>query len=155
MQPSGMASMAVRVEIGDDHDSGRREILARRHKAQGEGRTDETGLTGAQRLGAAQPDIAQALLQENGGDGRGGDLRQGGNGFGCQGHTQGSSGQRVQDVGLTAAHLAVECQRVKGCCFKAPCNVMKPLRSVRLIANMRINLLKMHGYFQIANSTRW
>jgi len=53
----------------------------------------------------------------------------------------------MQDVGLAAAHLAVECQRVKGCCFKAPCNVVNRLRSARLIANMRINLLKMHGYF--------
>jgi len=61
----------------------------------------------------------------------------------------------MQDVELIAAHLAVECQRVKGCCFKVPCNVVKPLRSARLIANMRINLLKMHGNFQIANSTRW
>jgi hypothetical protein len=61
----------------------------------------------------------------------------------------------MQDVGLTAAHLAMEYQRVKGCCFKEPYNVVKPLRSVRLIANMRINLLKMQDYFQIANSTRW
>jgi hypothetical protein len=59
----------------------------------------------------------------------------------------------MQDVGLTAAHLAVECQRVKSHDPDNPCSHIKVLRSARLIVEVRINLLKMHGYFQIANST--
>jgi hypothetical protein len=53
-----------------------------------------------------------------------------------------------------AAHLAVECQRVKSHAAEKTDSHIKLLRSLPLIADMRINLLKMHGYFQIANSTR-
>jgi hypothetical protein len=46
MQPSGIASMAARVEIGFDHDSGVAQVLARRDEAQRERAPDERGWPG-------------------------------------------------------------------------------------------------------------
>jgi hypothetical protein len=51
MQPSGIASIAARVEIGEDQDRRRREILARRHEAQREGAARPAAL--ARRSGRA------------------------------------------------------------------------------------------------------
>jgi hypothetical protein len=63
-----------------------REIFAGRHEAQREGRSDQPRLPGPQRLGAAHPDVSQALLEQHGGDGGGGHAGQGCEGFGGQGH---------------------------------------------------------------------
>ena len=88
MQPSGMASIAVRVEIGDDQDSG----VARSSRA-GTKRSVKAGPTsrgcpGPQRLRAAHPDVSQALLEQHGGDGGGGHAGKGRDGFGGQGHLE-------------------------------------------------------------------
>jgi hypothetical protein len=61
---------------------GRGEILAGGHEAQRKGRADQPGLAGPKRLGAAHPDVSQALLEQNGGDGGGRHAGQGCDGFG-------------------------------------------------------------------------
>ena len=89
MQPAGIASIAARVEIGDDQRCRRRQVFARRHEAQREGRPDAArGWPGRERPRAAHPDVAQALLQQHRGDGGGGDLFQFRLGGGVQGHGQ-------------------------------------------------------------------
>jgi len=64
----GIASIAVRVEIGDDQDSG----VARSSRA-GTKRSvtpaRQPRLSGPQRFGAAHPDVSQTLLEQHGGDG--------------------------------------------------------------------------------------
>ena len=56
--------------------SRRGQVLTCRHKAQRESPPDQAWLTRAQGLGAAQPDIAQAFFQQQGGQGGGGDGRE-------------------------------------------------------------------------------
>src|SRR4029079_7351605 len=101
MQPCGMASIAVREEIGDDQDSGSaatshagpertvQEVTSLRHEAQREGGPDQPRLSRLQRLGTAHPDVSQALLEQHGGDGAGGHAGQGCDSFGGPGHMQG------------------------------------------------------------------
>ena len=69
MQPSGIASMAARVEIGDAQDAG----VARSSRA-GTKRKVKAGPTmrgwpARSGVGAAHPDVAQALLQQDGREG--------------------------------------------------------------------------------------
>ena len=49
------------------------EVLAGGDEAQGEGGADDARLVGREREGAAQPDVAQAALEQDGGEGGGGD----------------------------------------------------------------------------------
>src|ERR1043166_7887161 len=85
MQPFGMASIAVRVEIGDDQDSG----VAKSSRA-GTKRSVKAGPTsrGCPGRSGLVPRIQtfQALLEQHGGDGGGGHAGQGREGFGGQGH---------------------------------------------------------------------
>jgi hypothetical protein len=90
MQPSGIASIAARVEIGDDQDSGvarssRAAIEARRDKPQCERAANETRLAVAQRNGAAHPYVAQAFLEEDRSEGGGGNTGQGFDDLGIEG----------------------------------------------------------------------
>ena len=87
MQPSGIASMAARVDFGEDQDFRRREILARRHEAKRECGPDEPRLSRPQRSRAPDPDVAQAFLQKDRGDGRRRDLGENFDdlGIGCHG----------------------------------------------------------------------
>ena len=73
MQPAGIASIAARVEIGEAHEAGvarssragtKRSVKARPTRRRGRG--------ARQRPRAAHPDVAQALLQQHRGEGRGG-----------------------------------------------------------------------------------
>src|ERR1700704_4222448 len=82
MQPSGMASIAVRVEIGDDHDSGVARSSRAGTKRRVKGGPAQPRLPRPQRTRAPQPDISQALLEKDRGDGRGGHV---GKGFDCFG----------------------------------------------------------------------
>lgn len=71
MAPDGMASIAVRVEIGDDHDLAWRSRRARVRSAKRERRPHQPRHTGLQGFGAAHPDISQTF-EQNRGDGGGG-----------------------------------------------------------------------------------
>ena len=139
MQPFGMASIAVRVEIGDDQDSG----VARSSRA-GTKRSVKAGPTsrgcpGRSGRGAAHPDVSQALLEQNRGDGGGGYAGQGRDRFGGQGHRKAGSGRD----GLSAAHLAGRGHRVKGVVAGR-----QPARSQHFIAGMQINLLNLQAHLR-------
>src|ERR1700704_1670087 len=77
MQPSGMASIAVRVEIGDDQDSGVARSSRAGTKRSVKADPPQPLLPRPQRTRAADPDVAQALLEQNRGDGGGGHARKG------------------------------------------------------------------------------
>jgi hypothetical protein len=75
MQPAGIASIAARVETGELHDSGVARS-SRRHEAQCEGAADGARQARRQRQCAAQPDVAQSLFQQHGGQRGGGHAAQ-------------------------------------------------------------------------------
>ena len=92
MQPSGIASIAVRVEIGDDQDSG----VARSSRA-GTKRSVKAGPTSrfcpgrSGRVPRIQT-FRRPFLEQNRGDGGGGDAGKGRDRFGGQGHRTCNSG---------------------------------------------------------------
>ena len=72
--PSGIASIAARVEVGDAHDAG----VARSSRAGTKRKRERTadaalGQPLGERPGAADPDVAQPLLEKHGGERRGRD----------------------------------------------------------------------------------
>ena len=123
----------------------RRQIFPSRHKTQREGRPDQPRLSRPQRTRAPHPDVSQALLEQNRGDGGG---RYAGKGFDCfggQGHRNSSSGYGW----IGRAHLAGRGHRVK-CHCRGDC--MAIAQSQRLITAMRINLLDLRAHLREANS---
>ena len=86
MHPAGIASIAARVEIGDDQDSGVARSSRAGTKRSVKARPDQARLAGLQRARAAHPDVAQALLEQDGGHGCGRDAGQRRHGLGVERH---------------------------------------------------------------------
>ena len=86
MQPAGIASMAARVEIGEPHDAGVARSSRAGTKRSVKARPTSRGWPGAQRPRAAQPHVAQAVLEQHRGQRGGRHARQGVHDLGSRGN---------------------------------------------------------------------